>query len=126
MHGDAGPIQSDQDGLGLHALHPEADQVGEALHGWRPDHLDAVNGEGRLDHPLDLDAGRRLLAGDGALPPLRSECGGSAAEGEEGRQRFEAGPATPLLLPADQERLEARARRTISAPAPGTPPSLWA
>ncbi len=104
MGGDAALVETEQNGLGLHPVDDDADDVGDAAarvaHG-----VHALDGGGRLEQAVGLMAGGGPLG----VQHTRSvkEFGGGT-ETDDGGDVFEAGPPGPFLLAADQERIEAQ------------------
>ena len=105
MDSDAGAIQPDEDGLGLHAGHAEADELREPVFESGPDHGHALNRQCAVDDSGNLSpcgcSLRRHRTGLTACQRSRR-----AAEGQQRGECFEPGPAPPFLSPADEQRIE--------------------
>ena len=107
MDGDTGTVQADQHGLRLDALHAEAHEVGEPVLLARPGPTTSTPSTASAASTTrgDLAPGGRRLGLDGVVR-LAGQRGGRGAEGEERRDGLEPGPATALLLAADEQRFE--------------------
>ena len=106
MDGDAGPVQPDEHGLGLDAVHAEADQMGEPglrRRARRPSTPSTASAASTTEAIC-----RRAVAASVVSARLRSagQRGGRGAEGEQGRERLEPGPAPAFLFAAHEEGLE--------------------
>ena len=126
VHRHARAVEPDQHRLGLHAVDAQADEVGQAIRRVGCAHRPRRRRRTAHDAPSRRSGGGTCRLGSHAAPVVpRQGCGGRP-EGQQGRDRLEAAAPPPLLLATDEQRCEAGPRRTTSAPAPGTPPSLWA
>ena len=109
MGGDAGPVEADQDRLGLHPGHAQAHQMGQ------PAGRVGVADQGDPRHPAAASTSgpvrrRARASSSAALPPaVVGQGGGHRPEAHDARHVLHAGPPGPLLQPADEQGLDAPA-----------------
>ena len=106
MDGDARLVQAEQHRFGLHALDAQADDVGHPV-----DRVAAHGHPGRPPRPPrpDRSVWRRAASLRRRAAPARPELGRGGPEADGRQHVLQPGPAGPLLLAADQERLEPQA-----------------
>ena len=124
VDGDAGPVQPDEDGLGLHAVHAEADQVGQpGLR--RPGPTTSTPSTASAASTTEAICRRAAAASVViAAPVFAGQRGRRGAEGEQGRERLEPGPAPAFLLAAHEQGIEPAATPDDQRTGAGHPSEL--